>query len=111
MDLNEERLDQVTALSVKGRIDSTTAPQFGQRIDAVVAAPSGRLVVDLRDLDYISSAGFRVLLVAAKRADESGSRLVLCGLSSKVRQLFDVGGFLDLFSIAATRDEAIAAAR
>jgi anti-anti-sigma factor len=111
MDLNEERLDEVTALSVKGRIDSTTAAQFGQRLDAVVAVPSGRLVVDLRDLDYISSAGFRVLLVAAKRADETGSRLVLCGLSSKVRQLFDVGGFLDLFSITASRDEAISAAR
>lgn len=111
MDLREERLDQVTALSVKGRIDSTTAPAFGQRLDAVVADPSGRLVIDFRDLDYISSAGFRVLLVAARRADESGSRLVLCGLSSKVRQLFDVGGFLDLFSITATRDEAVAAAR
>lgn len=111
MDLSEERLDQVTALSVKGRIDSTTAAQFGQRLDAVVAVATGRLVVDLRDLEYISSAGFRVLLVAAKRADETGSRLVLCGLSSKVRQLFDVGGFLDLFSITATRDEAITAAR
>jgi anti-anti-sigma factor len=111
MDLSEERLDQVIALSVRGRIDSMTAPQFGQKLDSVVAAPSGRLVVDLRDLDYISSAGFRVLLVAAKRADETGSRLVLCGLSSKVRQLFDVGGFLDLFSITATRDEAISAAR
>jgi anti-sigma B factor antagonist len=111
MDLSEERMDQVTALSVKGRIDSTTAPQFGQKIESAVAVPSGRLVVDLRDLEYISSAGFRVLLVAAKRADETGSRLVLCGLSPKVRQLFDVGGFLDLFSIKATRDEAIAAAR
>jgi anti-anti-sigma factor len=111
MDLSEERMDQVTALSVKGRIDSTTALQFGQKLESAVAVPSGRLVVDLRDLDYISSAGFRVLLVAAKRADETGSRLVLCGLSPKVRQLFDVGGFLDLFAITATRDEAIASAR
>lgn len=111
MDLSEERLDDVTAIAVKGRIDSTTAAQFGQKIESVVASPSARLVVDLRDLDYISSAGFRVLLVAAKRADESGSRLVLCGLSSKVRQLFDVGGFLDLFAITATRDEAMAASR
>ncbi len=68
MDLHEERLDQVTALSVKGRIDSTTAAQFGQKLEAVVADPSGRLVVDFRDLDYISSAGFRVLLVAANNA-------------------------------------------
>ena len=111
MDLHEEQVDEVTALSVKGRIDSTTAPAFGQRLESVVTAPAGRLVVDFRDLEYISSAGFRVLLVAAKRADEAGSRLVLCGLSGKVRQLFDLGGFLDLFTIAASRDDAMTAAR
>ena len=111
MDLHEEQVDEVTALSVKGRIDSTTAPAFGQRLESVVTAPAGRLVVDFRDLEYISSAGFRVLLVAAKRAEECGTRLVLCGLSGKVRQLFDLGGFLDLFTIAASRDDAMTAAR
>ncbi len=111
MDLHEEQVDEVTALSVKGRIDSTTAPAFGQRLESVVTAPAGRLVVDFRELEYISSAGFRVLLVAAKRADEAGSRLVLCGLSGKVRQLFDLGGFLDLFAIAASRDDAVNAAK
>jgi anti-anti-sigma factor len=111
MDLHEEQVDEITALSVKGRIDSTTAPAFGQRLESVVTAPAGRLVVDFRDLEYISSAGFRVLLVAAKRAEECGSRLVLCGLSGKVRQLFDLGGFLDLFTIAASRDDAMTAAR
>ena len=111
MDLHEEQVDEVTALSVKGRMDSTTAPAFGQRLESVVTAPAGRLVVDFRDLEYISSAGFRVLLVAAKRAEECGSRLVLCGLSGKVRQLFDLGGFLDLFTIAASRDDAMTAAR
>jgi anti-anti-sigma factor len=111
MDLREEQVSGVTALSVKGRIDSTTAPVLGQKLEAVVSAPASRLVVDFRDLEYISSAGFRVLLVAAKRAEEAGSRLVLCSLSGKVRQLFDLGGFLDLFAITASRDEAIAAAK
>jgi anti-anti-sigma factor len=111
MDLHEEQVDEVTALSVKGRIDSTTAPAFGQRLESVVTAPAARLVVDFRELEYISSAGFRVLLVAAKRAEECGSRLVLCSLSGKVRQLFDLGGFLDLFTIAASRDDAMTAAR
>jgi anti-anti-sigma factor len=111
MDLHEERLDQVTALAVKGRVDSTTAAAFGQKLESVVAAPAGRLVVDFRDLDYISSAGFRVLLVAARRAEATGARLVLCCLSSKVRQLFDLGGFLDIFSITATRDDAVDAVR
>jgi anti-anti-sigma factor len=105
MDLHEEQVDEITALSVKGRIDSTTASAFGQRLESVVTAPAGRLVVDFRELEYISSAGFRVLLVAAKRAEECGSRLVLCGLSGKVRQLFDPAIPRSLF-IAASRDDA-----
>lgn len=107
MHLHEEQVDRVTALAVKGRIDSTTAATLGQKMESVVAAPSGRLVVDFRDLEYISSAGFRVLLMAARRAESSGGRMVLCNLSSKVRQLFDLGGFLDIFSITATRDDAV----
>jgi hypothetical protein len=65
-------------------------------------------VLDLSRLEYISSAGFRVLLLAAKLADETGSRLVLCGVSGKVRQLFDLGGFLDL-SPSWSREEGNAA--
>src|SRR5262245_47629350 len=99
MEFHEEQVDGVTALAVKGRLDSGTAPAFGSRLEAIVSAPSSRLVVDFRNLEYLSSAGFRVLLVAAKRADHVGSRLALCGLSANVRQLFDLGGFLDLFTI------------
>lgn len=111
MEMHEEQLSGVTALTVKGRLDSTTAPLFGQKLESIVATPQSRLVVDFGHLEYMSSAGFRVLLVAAKRAEEVGSRLVLCGLSAKVRQLFDLGGFLDLFTIARSRDDAIAAAK
>ena len=110
MELREEQITGVTALAVRGRVDSTTAPTLGQKLESVVTIPASRLVVDFRELEYISSAGFRVLLVAAKRAEEAGSRLVLCSLSAKVRQLFDLGGFLDLFTITASRDDAIVAA-
>jgi anti-anti-sigma factor len=111
MEMHEEQMSGVTALAVKGRLDSTTAPVFGQKLEAIVATPHSRLVLDFGHLEYMSSAGFRVLLVAAKRAEEVGSRLVLCGLSAKVRQLFDLGGFLDLFTIVRSRDDAIAAAK
>lgn len=110
MDLNQEQADGVTVLQVTGRIDSTTAPMLGERLTTMLSAGPARVVVDFSKLDYISSAGFRVLLLAAKRADQTASRLVLCGVSGKVRQLFDLGGFLDLFSIASTREEGIAAA-
>jgi len=111
MDLREEKAGGVTVVEVKGRVDSTTAPTLGERLTINLEAPKVRVVLDLSQLEYISSAGFRILLLAAKRAEEAGSRFVLCGVSGKVRQLFDVGGFLDLFVISASREEGIAAAQ
>ena len=111
MDLREEIVGEITVLEVKGRIDSTTAPTLGDRLISAFAIEGKRLVIDLRQLEYISSAGFRVLLLAAKRAEESASQLVLCGLTAKVQQLFDLGGFLDIFRIAGSRDEAITSAK
>jgi anti-anti-sigma factor len=110
MDLQEEQVGGVTVLQVKGRLDSTTSPMLGERLTAILGAAKARILVDFSQLEYISSAGFRVLLQAAKRADQNTAKLVLCGVSGKVRQLFDLGGFLDLFTITPTRDEGIAAA-
>lgn len=107
MDLREDKLGNVTILEAKGRVDSATAPSLGDRLGAALAAGGSRIVLDLKMLDYISSAGFRVLLLAGKRAEETGGRLVLCGLSGQVHRLFDVAGFLDLFRVCGTRDEAL----
>lgn len=109
MNLHEENVGGVTVVEVKGRIDSTTAPALGERLTASLEAPKVRVVLDLSRLEYISSAGFRILLLAAKRADETGSRFVLCGVSGKIRQFFDLGGFLDLFIIVGSREEGVAA--
>ena len=110
MELKEEQVGSVKIVQVKGRVDSTTSPVLGERLTGILSVAKARLVVDFSQVEYISSAGFRVLLQAGKRADEVSAKLVLCGVSGKVRQLFDLGGFLDLFSITATRDEGITAA-
>lgn len=112
MELQQESVGDVTVLAVSGRVDSTTATAFQDQLISVMSAPQGRgVLIDFSRLDYISSAGFRVLLLGAKRAESTGSRLVLCGVSGKVRQLFDLGGFLDLFAIAASREEGLSNAR
>ena len=108
--MRQDTVEGVTVLEVVGRVDSTTAPALQERLTSTMTASRARVLIDFTRLDYISSAGFRILLLAAKRADENGSRFVLCGISGRVRQLFELGGFLDLFTIAATREEGIAAA-
>jgi anti-sigma B factor antagonist len=111
VDLKEEQIGGVTVLQVTGRLDSTTSPALGERLTAILGADKTPILVDFSQLEYISSAGFRALLQAAKRADQNTAKLVLCGVSGKVRQLFDLGGFLDLFTIVGSREEGIAAAR
>src|SRR5262245_15777049 len=108
MDVREDTTGDVTILEITGRIDSTTAPVLGEKLTASLATAQRRVVLDLCQLECISSAGFRVLLLAARRAEEAGARFALCSVTGKVRQLFDLGGFLDLFPISGSREEAIA---
>jgi anti-anti-sigma factor len=109
MELHELPLGNVVVMELTGRVDSTSAPALGTRVMAALEEAAPRLVLDLRGLEYISSAGFRVLLLAARRAEERHARLALCGLSKKVRELFELGGFLDLVPIVGSREEALAA--
>jgi len=111
MDLREGSVGGIAVLDVVGRVDSTTAPVLQEKLQSVMTAPQTKVLIDFTRLEYISSAGFRVLLLAAKRAQETGSHLVLCGVAGEVRQLFDLGGFLDLFTIAGSREDGIAAAQ
>lgn len=109
MDLQEVSIAGAKVLEVVGRVDSATAPILQQRLTALMTESGIGVVLDLGKLDYISSAGFRVLLLAAKRADQIGGRFAMCNVRGKVSQLFELGGFLDLFSIAATREDGVSA--
>src|SRR6188474_2351026 len=99
MEIAEQQAGGVMIVEIKGRIDSNTAKAFGERLTGLIKAGQARLVVDLRDIIYISSAGFRALLVAGRLAEETNGTLALCGLSAEVQRLFDLGAFTDLFEI------------
>jgi anti-anti-sigma factor len=111
MQLSERKDNGVTVLEVVGRVDSVTAPDLGAKLTAILAAPPRRLLVDFARLEYISSAGFRVLFLASKQAGETGGKLALCGLSPKALELFSIAGFLKLFTVAPSRAEGVAALR
>ena len=111
MNLTEEKVGTVNVIEVAGRVDSANAPKLQERAAAIFTAGGGAVLLDLAKVEYISSAGFRSLLLLARQAKEVKSPFVLCGLTPKVRQLFDLGGFLDLLPVAATREEGIAAAQ
>ena len=108
MEIREEKSDGVTVVVPVGRIDAVTSDELERKLIAVVAASGARLVVDMQAVEYISSAGLRVLLKLAKRVKEQSGRVVLCSLGPAVRQVFELAGFLTLFEVEASREPALA---
>jgi anti-sigma B factor antagonist len=111
MDIHTDTIDAVTALIVKGRVDSTTADKLLDHLTAAIRGGSARLVIDLKEVTYISSAGFRTLLITARSVETAKGKLALCGIGGEVKRLFDIAAFTELFTILPNRDDAVAAAR
>jgi anti-anti-sigma factor len=111
MEVLESSTEGVTIVEPRGRMDTLGAKPFGDRVVALIRSGCRQIVIDLKHIQYISSAGFRALLVARKQSADTKGKLVLCGLSAEVRRLFEIGAFIDLFTICGTRDEGLAKAR
>jgi len=98
----------VTAIAFTGRLDAGTAAQAEEAVRAFLRqSDRGKLIIDLSGLDYISSAGLRVLIVAGKGVLQRGGRLALCGVRGNVREVLTVTGLGMLFDIAENRDQAL----
>lgn len=108
MQLELRTLDDVLVLHLAGRLDSTSSPELEKVVNEQLAAGVQRLVFDLSELAYVSSAGLRVILLAGKKLRASKGKLVLVGLRDVVREVFEMSGFLMLFNVAETLDEGLA---
>ena len=99
---NEESL----TLALKGRLDALSADDFNRKIAEVTAEGSKQILVDMSALDYISSAGLRVILTAAKQLKKQGGELKLATLQENVATVFRISGFDKIIPILPTCDDA-----
>jgi anti-sigma B factor antagonist len=107
MEITERKTGDVVTMSISGRLDTTTAKAFESKILAQIDAGDRRFIIDLAQLDYISSAGLRVLVLAGKRLDGGKGKIVLCSLKNPVREVFDIVGFSSTFPVYASQDDAL----
>ena len=108
MTITLESAANAQIVALQGQINSTNAAPLEAEILALVAAGQKNLLLDFSALDYISSAGLRMVLVIAKRLKQDGGKLVLCSMQPAIREVFDVSGFLAILNVTATRSEALA---
>lgn len=108
MNVSVEKVGEVAVVAVAGQINSANAAEIEARLLEQIEQGERRCVLDLGKLDYISSAGLRVVLVLAKRLKENQGRLALCNLQPHVREVFDISGFLAILNVTDNRDQALA---
>ena len=97
MTIEIKRNAEVTSIVLGGRLDTTTAPALDKTINEDVGEVKN-LVLDLKDLEYISSAGLRVLLSAQKKMQKIGTMKVV-NVREEVMEVFEMTGFADILTI------------
>ena len=107
MDITTRTQNDVTLVAFAGNLDSNTSPQAQQALDGILASGVRKMAIDFAALDYISSAGLRVLLGTAKRLSGAGGSLRMFGLNETVREVFDISGFSTILAVFATEADAL----
>jgi len=107
MEINTQTADEVVTFTVSGRLDAATSVEADKQFGEVIAAGNVKLLFDLSKLEYISSAGLRVLLVVAKKIQQKGGMIALAALTPNVKEVFEISGFSAIFKIFPGDPEAL----
>lgn len=109
MHIQEERHGEVQIVMIDDHLDTSTASTFEEKLFQLIDGGRRRILVDCTPLQYVNSAGLKVLLLATRRLETDGGQLVLCALSPNVMNILKMIGFTQILKIVATRDEALQA--
>ena len=107
LDLHSEIDDGILVLSPTGRIDGATAKEYEEALIERISDGHSKILMNCEAVEYISSAGLRVLLMASKRAGDAAGKLVLCAVRDPVHDVFKYSGFAEIIPIHGDREAAL----
>jgi anti-anti-sigma factor len=99
MKIRVEKDEKCPIVSVKGRMDAVTAPDFEKQVSEIIEKEDTDFIIDLAELEYISSAGLRSILAAAKKLKQKERQLYLAALQDVVKEVFEISGFSAIIPI------------
>ncbi|HPR32734.1 MAG TPA: STAS domain-containing protein [Prolixibacteraceae bacterium] len=108
MNLSKKEISNFCVLSIDGRIDTTNFNVFEKEITDVIEKGQKNILLNCKGLNYISSSGLRVFLIAQKKLMALQGKLHLCEMQPTIREIFDISGFSTIFKIFDTEEEALA---
>ena len=107
MDIIEKTINEIIIFKLNGNLNSNTSPELEDRIFEAIKNESKNMILDFEDLDYISSAGLRVIMKTAKNLKQSDCSIVLCSMQEYVKEVFEIAGFDAYLPIVPTMDDAL----
>jgi anti-sigma B factor antagonist len=107
MEIIEEKHEGITVFKIDGRLDSKTSSDFEEKIFNSSKDGTRNMIFNFKDLEYISSAGLRVILKATKEMKRSSGLIVLCCMRDYVKEVFEIAGFDTFLSITETFNDAL----
>jgi anti-sigma B factor antagonist len=109
LEIIEEMQNDINIYRLHGQLDTNTAQEFEQRLFNAITNGAKNLVLNFKGLEYISSAGIRVILKAINAIRHLDGRIMLCCLQDYVKEVFETSGVGGLLPIFATKDDALRA--
>ena len=107
MEIIEENHSGINIFKLSGRLDSNTSQGFEKKVFQAIDDGSKNMIIDFKDLDYISSAGLRVILKATKALKREEGKMLLCDMQDYVKEVFEIAGFDSFLPIVGTMDDAL----
>jgi anti-sigma B factor antagonist len=99
MNISIENANGTTTARLDGRLDTPASAEVTPQFEQLMEAAAGTVVLDCKDLSYISSSGLRLFLSLRKAAGAKGGKVVIRSISDSIRQVFMMTGFLNMFEI------------
>ena len=96
---HEELPGEIQLVGIQGRLDQNLTPELDAKLDALLDEGYQRFIVDMSEVSYINSGGLRSLVTAWRKAKKEGGNVLLCGLQSRVHQIFSMVGFDKVFEL------------
>ena len=109
MNLKDFKSDKAVVIEIEGRLDTTNYNQLEKKILEFIDANEINILIDCAKMDYVSSSGLRIFLMALKKITALKGKFLLCGLQENIAEIFEISGFTSIFQIFANQEKALEA--
>lgn len=107
VNVKEEKRGEILILQFTGRLDAISTPETEKKVLTYINAGQRKIILDFSGVDYISSAGMRMLLITTKKLKSISGQLVLCSITTNVMDVFKMSGFDHVLEMTKTKEDAI----